>query len=249
LTTGECNIQMLGPIIPDTIAAVLSGSWAPVVNDCAFTFSASLAENCNPWELQDQLWNVNDMIWNVNYCDTGSTTTTTTSTTTSTTTIPPTTTSTTTSTTTVPPTTTSTTTSTTTVPPTTTTTSTTTSTTTVPPTTTTTTTSTTTSTTTIPPTTTTSTTTSTTTLPYQEYLIDNGANSTSAGACAGSTTRSTVYTNPSNNIPIVGMFFYTDTSLTTPFVGSTGWRKITKDGINYAGEVNSSGELTNYVNC
>jgi hypothetical protein len=112
LTTGECNVQMLGPIIPDTIAAVLSGSWAPVVNECEFTFTVT----------------------------TGSVpTTTTTSTTTSTTTTPPTTTSTTTSTTTAPTTTTttSTTTSTTTEPTTTTTTSTTTSTTTTPPTTTT----------------------------------------------------------------------------------------------------------------
>jgi len=151
LTTGECSVQMLGPIIPDTISSILSGSWAPVVDECAFTFSASLVDNCNPWERQEQLWDVNNMIWNVNYCS-GSIPPTTTSTTTSTTTVPPTTTSTTTSTTTVGPTTTttSTTSTSTTTPPTTTTTSTTTSTTTIPPTTTTTTTSTTTSTTTTP---------------------------------------------------------------------------------------------------
>jgi hypothetical protein len=103
LTTGEANIQMLGPIIPDTIAAVLSGSWAPIVNECEFEFTVT----------------------------SGSVpTTTTTSTTTSTTTAPTTTTSTTTSTTTEPTTTTtSTTTSTTTTPPTTTTSTTTTTTT------------------------------------------------------------------------------------------------------------------------
>jgi hypothetical protein len=96
---------------------------------------------------------------------------------------------------------------------------------------------------------TTSTTTSTTTLPYQIYVIDNAASGSSSSACSGSTTTSTVYTLPANNTPIVGMFLYTDTSLTTPFVGSTGWRKLVKGGISYAAEVNSSGELTNYVTC
>ena len=42
LTTGECNIQMLGPIIADTISSVLSGSWAPTSDPCFFNFSASL---------------------------------------------------------------------------------------------------------------------------------------------------------------------------------------------------------------
>jgi hypothetical protein len=161
----------------------------------------------------------------------------TTSTTTTTTTEAPTTSTTTTTTTEAP--TTSTTTTTTTEAPTT---STTTTTTTEAPTT-----STTTSTTTQPPTT--STTTTTTTVAFQTYVIDNGASGDSATACSGSTTTSTVYTNPENNIPIVGMFLYTDTSLTTAFVGSTGWRKLVKDAVNYAAEVNSSGELTNYVTC
>ena len=162
----------------------------------------------------------------------------TTSTTTTTTTVVVPTTSTTTTTTTEAPTTSTTTTTTTEAP----TTSTTTTTTTEAPTT-----STTTTTTTEPPTT--STTTTTTTVAFQTYVIDNGANGSSSGACSGSTTTSTVYTNPENNIPIVGMFLYTDTSLTTAFVGSTGWRKLVKDAVNYAAEVNSSGELTNYVTC
>jgi hypothetical protein len=41
LTTGECNIQMLGPIIPDTISSILSGSWAPTTDPCAFNFSVA----------------------------------------------------------------------------------------------------------------------------------------------------------------------------------------------------------------
>lgn len=164
----------------------------------------------------------------------------TTSTTTTTTTIAPTTT-----------TTTSTTTSTTTAPTTTTTTSTTTSTTTAP-TTTTTTTSTTTSTTTVPPTTTTttSTTTTTTTVAYQTYTIDSAATGDSGSACSGATTTVTVYATPENNIPIVGMFLYTNTGLTTPFVGSVGWRKlVSPEPLNYAVEVSISGELTNIFSC
>jgi hypothetical protein len=166
-------------------------------------------------------------------------------------TTPPTTTTTsTTTTTTTTPTTTSTTTSTTTEPTTTTTTSTTTTTTTEP--TTTTTTSTTTTTTTEPTTTTTttSTTTTTTTVAYQTYIIDSAASGDSGSACSGTTTTETVYATPENNTPIVGMFLYTNTGLTTPFVGSAGWRKlVSPEPLNYAAEVSSSGELTNIFTC
>jgi len=93
------------------------------------------------------------------------------------------------------------------------------------------------------------TTTTTTSVPYQVYVIDNGASGSSSSACSGSTTTSIVYALPANTIPIVGMFLYTDTALTTPFVGSTGWRKLVKGAISYAAEVNSSGELTNYITC
>jgi hypothetical protein len=37
--------------------------------------------------------------------------------------------------------------------------------------------------------------------------------------------------------------------LTTPFVGSVGWRKLTRSGTDYAVEVDVNGELTNYVSC
>ena len=173
------------------------------------------------------------------------------------------TTTTTTSTTTAAPTTTSTTTSTTTAAPTT---STTTSTTTAAPTT-----STTTSTTTLPvysfclgydvssqpaacvdyvtcPTTTSTTTTTTTGAPVP-YTIDNAATGSSALACAGATTTSIVYALAGYTVPIVGMIFYDSPSLTTPFIGSVGWRKFTNGVTNYAGEVDINGELTNYVTC
>jgi hypothetical protein len=81
------------------------------------------------------------------------------------------------------------------------------------------------------------------------YTIDNSASGSALSACSGSTTTSTVYALPGYNVPIVGMIFYDSISLTTPFVGSTGWRKFSNGVTNYAGEVNSSGELTNYSTC
>lgn len=104
--------------------------------------------------------------------------------------------------------------------------------------------STTTTTTTVTPTTTT-----TTTVAYQIYVIDNSASGSSSAACSGSTTTTIVYALPANNVPIVGMILYQDTGLTTPFVGSTGWRKLVKNTVAYAAEVDSNGEITNYITC
>lgn len=81
------------------------------------------------------------------------------------------------------------------------------------------------------------------------YTIDNSATGTSSEACGGSTTTSTVYALPGYTAPMVGMILYDSTSLTTPFIGSTGWRKLSIGGTNYAAEVNTSGEVTNYITC
>jgi hypothetical protein len=45
------------------------------------------------------------------------------------------------------------------------------------------------------------------------------------------------------------MIFYDSPSLTTAYVGGAGWRKFTNGTTNYAGEVDATGELTNYVTC
>jgi hypothetical protein len=95
----------------------------------------------------------------------------------------------------------------------------------------------------------TTTTTTTTAGPPVEYQIDNSATGTSGGACSSATTTSIVYAQPGYTVPIVGMFLYTNTGLTTPFVGSAGWRKLTGPLGTYAVEINSSGEITNYANC
>jgi hypothetical protein len=111
---------------------------------------------------------------------------------------------------------------------------------------------TTTTTTTVAPTTTTTTsaTTTTTTGAPVEYQIDNSSSGTSAGACSGSTTTSIVYAEPGNTVPIVGMILYTTQSpLSNPFVGSSGWRKLTGPLDTYAVEIDVNGEITNYVTC
>lgn len=99
----------------------------------------------------------------------------------------------------------------------------------------------------VPPST--STTTTTTTAAPVPYTIDNAATGSSLLACAGATTTSVVYALAGYNVPIVGMIFYDSPSLTTPFVGSVGWRKFTNGVTDYAGEVDINGELTNYVTC
>jgi hypothetical protein len=47
LKTGQCNLQLLGPLIADTVSNVLSGSWAPPSDPCNFTFSASSSPSCD----------------------------------------------------------------------------------------------------------------------------------------------------------------------------------------------------------
>ncbi len=97
--------------------------------------------------------------------------------------------------------------------------------------------------------TTTSTTTTTTTGAPVEYQIDNSATGTSYDACNGSTTTSLVYATPGNTVPYVPMILYDSTALTTPFVGSSGWRKLTGPLGTYAVEIDTNGEIQNYVTC
>ena len=98
-------------------------------------------------------------------------------------------------------------------------------------------------------TTSTTSTTSTTTGAPVEYQIDNAASGDSASACSGATTTSFVYASPGNTVPYVSMILYDSTALTTPFVGSSGWRKLTGPLDTYAVEIDVNGEITNYVTC
>ena len=113
------------------------------------------------------------------------------------------------------------------------------------------TTTTTTTTTAAPTTTTTSTTTTstTTTAAPVAYTIDSFATGSSATACSTGSPSVPIYALPGYTVPIVTMIFYDSPSLTTPFVGGAGWRKFTNGTTNYAGEVDATGELTNYVTC
>ena len=81
------------------------------------------------------------------------------------------------------------------------------------------------------------------------YTIDSFTTGSSASACGTGSPSVTIYALPGYTVPIVTMIFYTDLALTTPFVGGAGWRKFTNGTTNYAGEVDATGELTNYVTC
>jgi hypothetical protein len=82
-----------------------------------------------------------------------------------------------------------------------------------------------------------------------EYIIDNAASGGSATACSGSTTTSPVWAAPGNTTPIVSMFLYNESTLTTTFVGSFGWRKLVGPLGTYAIEIDTTGEITNKVDC
>ena len=96
---------------------------------------------------------------------------------------------------------------------------------------------------------TTSTTTTTTTGGPVPYIIDSFGQGSSFDACNYSNPSISVYASYVYNVPMVGMIFYDSPSLTTPYVGGSGWRKFTNGSTNYAGEVDTNGELTNYVTC
>ena len=93
------------------------------------------------------------------------------------------------------------------------------------------------------------TTTTTTTAAPVPYTIDNAATGSYFDACNGSTTTSTVYAQSGNTVPYVSMILYDSAALTTPFVGSSGWRKLIGPVGTYAVEIDTNGEITNYVTC
>ena len=61
LTTGECNIQLLGPLIEDTISSVLN--YTGSVDNCAFNYTASLY-TCTQWNENQNQWNNESQLWN-----------------------------------------------------------------------------------------------------------------------------------------------------------------------------------------
>jgi hypothetical protein len=82
------------------------------------------------------------------------------------------------------------------------------------------------------------------------YTIDNGGNGNPYGACTGSVPTSTVYAAPGNTVPIVGLILYTNQSLTTPFVGGAGYRKLVSPSVtSYAAVVDTNGQITDYSTC
>jgi Fe-S cluster biogenesis protein NfuA len=98
-------------------------------------------------------------------------------------------------------------------------------------------------------TTTTSTTSTTTTAAPVEYTIDSPATGSPFGACTGSTATTQVFAAPGNTSPIVTLILYTNQNLTSPFVGSAGWRKLARAGSSWAVVIDTNGEITDYATC
>ena len=86
---------------------------------------------------------------------------------------------------------------------------------------------------------------------YTEYGLTTFGYGDSSSACANLNPTPTVYASPGYNVPMVGMFFYSDNTLTTPYVGNGPgvWLLLTKDGNNWAAIVDTNGELLNYSIC
>jgi len=61
LTTGECNLQMLGPLISDTVSNILG--YTGSIDECAFTYTASLY-TCTQWQESPYQWDNADVLWN-----------------------------------------------------------------------------------------------------------------------------------------------------------------------------------------
>jgi len=65
LTTGECNIQMLGPVIPDVIAAISNFPPVSAVDDfCNFNYSASIINCGTKWNETKTQWQYTSHTWN-----------------------------------------------------------------------------------------------------------------------------------------------------------------------------------------
>ena len=86
---------------------------------------------------------------------------------------------------------------------------------------------------------------------YVEYTITSFGYATTNEACASLNPGVTVYADIANNVPIVGMTFYDDTSLTIPYNGGSlsQYYLLTRGATTWAAQVNTSGVLTDYVLC
>lgn len=82
-----------------------------------------------------------------------------------------------------------------------------------------------------------------------EYIIDIAASGDVITACGGATTTVPVFAEPGYTVPFVTMILYDDNTLTNPFIGSPGWRKLVGPVDTYAAEVDVNGEITNYGTC
>ena len=91
----------------------------------------------------------------------------------------------------------------------------------------------------------------TTTPSYVEYTITSFGYNTTGEACASLNTGVSVYAEAGNTVPIVTMIFYDNTGLTIPYSGGSlsQYYLLTLGATTWAAQVNTVGELTDYVIC
>jgi surface protein len=84
-----------------------------------------------------------------------------------------------------------------------------------------------------------------------EYFISSFGYGSTYDACAGLDATIPVYAPPGYTTPIVGMIFYDNANLTVPHNGGSSgqWFLLEKGGTKWAAQVNTIGELTDYVIC
>ena len=78
-----------------------------------------------------------------------------------------------------------------------------------------------------------------------------GGYGNSTDACRGGAPTFTIYTAPGTNIPIPTTVFYNSSTLAsgTQFNGNGNWFKLLKGASAYAAQINTSGVVTDYVDC
>ena len=83
-----------------------------------------------------------------------------------------------------------------------------------------------------------------------QYSVTSFGYGTAIEAC-GSSTNTTIYASPGSTDPIVGMIFYANPSLTTPYVGNGSgvWLLLEQNSNKWAVQIDTNGELLNKSDC
>ena len=85
---------------------------------------------------------------------------------------------------------------------------------------------------------------------YSQYSVTSFGYGSASAACASS-TNTVIYASPGSTDPIVGMIFYADSTLTTPYVGNGSgvWLLLEQNSNKWAVQIDTNGELLDKSDC